>query len=122
MNFPYFYASQNLDSIDIENIGNVCLEARNDLGLVWYLSIKTILGWSLIETWGPILYEEYMDYHYKYTCDYEEYNDSRLPRKIDKFINDPKKIITQVFFTDLDFVKEKISNLKCLQSKDEDSE
>lgn len=97
----YLYETTSNDSIDIEDIGNVCLLVNNDLGQNWVLLIKTILGITYILEYGPFYYHKNSDY--VYSCfqkiDYSEY---KLKKRIDKFINDPKRVITQVQFIDED--------------------
>ena len=51
--FDNQYVPQN--EIDIESVGNVCIEAINESdGLFYYLLIKTSLGTSSIFEYGPI--------------------------------------------------------------------
>ena len=112
MNFPYMYVQDNLDSIDIEDIGNVSLQLINDLGQCWYMLVSTSLGWTTIKTFGPMsLTDDILLYHFQLNYDLEEYNDSKLIKKIDKFINDPKKLITQIFFVDKNESIEKLKRL-----------
>lgn len=48
------YVPQNF--IEIESVGNVCLEAINeDDGLYYYLLIKTSLGTTSIFEYGPVI-------------------------------------------------------------------
>ena len=115
MNFPYLFVQQNLDSIEIENIGNVSLQLNNDIGDAWYILISTSLGWTTIHTFGPIQLETLvLPHHFQYNYDYEEYNDQKLVKRIDKYINDPKKRITQIFFVDKD---ETLQMLRCLHER-----
>lgn len=112
MNFPYLYVQQNLDSIDIEDFGNVSLQLNNDVGNSWYLLISTSLGWTTIQTFGPVnLGDLTLPYHFQYEYDLQEYNDTKLIKRIDKFINDPKKLITQIFFVDKTESLELLKNL-----------
>lgn len=112
MNFPYLYTQQNLDSINIEDIGNVALQANNDSCECWYLTISTNLGWTKIQSFGPVNLEgDILPYHFQYNYDYIEYNDVKLIKRIDKFINDPKRLITQIFFTSEEEVIRKLKNL-----------
>lgn len=112
MNFPYLLVSEHLDSIDIEDIGNVTLQLNNDEGQCWYLSIKTSLGWTTIQYFGPVsLTNSILPYHFQYNYDKQEFNDVKLIKKIDKYINDPKKMITQIFFVDYDEVMQKLKSL-----------
>ena len=112
MNFPYLYIQQNMDSIDIEDIGNTALQLINDTGQCWYLILYTNLGWTTIHSFGPMnLEDSILPYHFQYKYDLQEYDDAKLIKVIDKFINDPKKIITQIFFVDKDETLSKLKNL-----------
>ena len=112
MNFPYLYVQQNLDSIDIEDIGNVSLQLNNDLGECWYLLVSTNLGWTTIQTFGPVnLTDDIIPYHFQYNYDLMEFSDTKLIKRIDKFINDPKRVITQIFFVSKDESLEKLKRL-----------
>ena len=52
--FDSQYVPQN--EIEIESVGNVCIEAANENdGLFYYLLIKTSLGTSSIFQYGPIV-------------------------------------------------------------------
>ena len=52
--FDNQYVPQN--EIDIESVGNVCIEAINENdGLFYYLLIKTSLGTSSIFEYGPVV-------------------------------------------------------------------
>lgn len=112
MNFPYLYVSENLDSIDIEDFGNTTLQLNNDQGDCWYLLTKTELGWTTVQTFGPMSLEDsVLPYHFQYNYDRQEYNDTKLIKRIDKYINDPKKMITQIFFVDPEETMEKLKQL-----------
>ena len=112
MNFPYLFVKQNLDSIEIENIGNFSIQLNNDLGETWYIVIYTTLGWTTVHTFGPLSLEDNtLLYNFQYNYEYQEYNDQKLVKKIDKFINDPKKVITQIFFVDKDETLERLKHL-----------
>lgn len=112
MNFPYLYVQESLDSIDIEDIGNVALQLNNDLGECWYLLISTKLGWTSIQQFGPMsLVDNFLLYNFMYTYNKFEFNDTKIIKRIDKFINDPKKLVTQIFFVNPDEILEKLKNL-----------
>ena len=112
MNFPYIYELVSLDSLDIEDIGNCTLKCFNDFGDAYYFNSKTSLGWVTIKQVGPLSsndFEQSYIYSYRYTK--KEYNQKMLYTTIDKFINDPKKHITQVFIISEDEFYDKIHEL-----------
>lgn len=96
-------------NIEIESVGNCCIQALNDLGFEWFLIIKTELGWSYIQTFGPFNVEkpDYFTSGFNFNFYTLEYNEKKLCKIIDNFINDEKKIITQVL---VDFDKEEAYN------------
>ena len=110
--FDYLYTVKAEDSIEIEDIGNCFLKVYNDLGYSWYLSIETQLGESRVKIFGPLredLPNEFKN-GFNFNFSSSEYKESRLSHVIDNFINDPKKMISQVF------VIEKEEFDKCISS------
>ena len=97
MTFEYLKVEEYKDSIDIEDIGNCTINIINDDGKEWYLSISTELGWSEIKTFGPLTVDiNTLGYSFAYTYNKIEYDSKKLFKIIDKFINDDKKVITEV--------------------------
>jgi len=85
----------------------------NDDGQEWYLIIRTSLGQSTIIQIGPLTADvdvlpRYFDYNYQRI----EYKEVKLFNTIDQFLNNPKRMITQVFFTSEEAVKERLDNLQ----------
>lgn len=97
MTFEYLKVEEYKDSIDIEDVGNCTVNIINDDGKEWYLSISTELGWSEIKTFGPLTVDiNTLGYSFTYTYNKIEYDSKKLFKIIDKFINDDKKVITEV--------------------------
>lgn len=98
--FDNQYVPQN--EIDIENVGNVCIEAINENdGLFYYLLIKTSLGTSSIFEYGPIvpnIDKLYDIYSVSFTR--QPYNDKKLLLFISKWLNDRMKKITSAAIID----------------------
>lgn len=112
MTFEYLQDVKFMDSIDIEDIGNVQLEALNDLGDQWYLDIHTSLGYTKIVTIGPLMADSNnTGFSFNFNYQYMEYNDKKLVVIIDKFINDVKKNISQLFFTSHDAIQTRLAAL-----------
>lgn len=112
MNFPYLYQQSSMDSIEIENLGDVCLQAFNDNAMEYWLVIKCSLGWVEIEEVGPFLADNnalQSGYNYHYTR--MPYGEEKLIKTIDKFINNPHRAITQVFYSDNETFNDRISSL-----------
>ena len=101
-----------MDSIDIDDIGNCCIQAFNDYGLEWILKIETKLGWSTTKIFGPFeVNNNSMSDSFMYAKSACEFNHKKIYKKIDDFINDSKKEITQVFLIEDDIYLEKLNNI-----------
>ena len=82
--FDNQYVPQNF--IEIENIGNVCIEAINENdGLFYYLLIKTSLGTTSIFEYGPVVpdIDKLFD-NYNVSFNREQYNEKKLKIFISK--------------------------------------
>lgn len=92
--FDNQYVPQN--EIEIESVGNVCIEAANEKdGLFYYLLIKTSLGTSSIFEYGPIVPDIDKLYDiYNVSFVRQPYNEKKLLLFISKWLNDKTKKIT----------------------------
>lgn len=108
--FNYSYKATAEDCIDIPDVGNVCLQASNDVGQNWVLLIKTKLGFSYIMEYGPFYYDRITEY-LNHTFQRIEYSEYKLEKKIDKFLNEPRRLITQVQFKDIDETLDLMTNV-----------
>lgn len=95
------YLQSSYDSFSVEDIGNCSLRAYNDLGQSWLLVIQTILGFSYILEYGPLNNNGEIPNYLFSRFDKIEYSEYKLEKRIDKFLNDPKRLITQVEEYDL---------------------
>ena len=97
MFFEYLKTSQYMDSIEIDTIGNCTLQAINDVANCWVLLISTELGSCKIIQAGPIDldFDEVAPNVY-ISRETFEYNEKRLHKIINDFINNPKRNITTV--------------------------
>lgn len=110
MQFEYLQVQTAMSSIEINDIGNFCLQCFSDFGETKILIVKTIDGISEIITYGPVNIdvEELPDF-VSYTYQRMEFNQRKIAKIIDKFIND--KIVTQVLEIEQIEAKEIIRNL-----------
>lgn len=102
--FEYLATTTYLDTFEVENIGECCLEAYNDSGEAYFLCISTSLGVSKILEYGPYmdgLVPVYLTYKYQEFT----YNEKKLKVIINKFLNDMAKNITQVREVNYDDIK-----------------
>ncbi len=113
MNFPYLIQTTATADIEIENIGNVCLCANNDVAEEWYLYIHTVLGRTTIIEFGPVEsdIDELPDF-VSFTYSKIDFNEKKLDGIIDKFLNNPKRVITQVTEIDAETFKSRIKDIK----------
>lgn len=115
MRFDYFRTVTALDEIDIEDIGNTCIYAANDEGHEYYLIIETWEGWTCIKEFGPIVESgdknKIMTF-FRYDMFSYEYSDKKISKAIDKFMNNPKRFITQVFEIEKEDGKEALESIK----------
>lgn len=113
MLFNYLKTETYMDSIDIPDVGNCCLQAYNDDGNEWMMSVDTKLGWTKIKMIGPFILEsDKMDNNFYYSKNEFEFSDKKLFKIINEFINNPKKQITQIFLIDKDVFNDKLSKIK----------
>lgn len=99
--FDYFYTMQPNDSFLVDDISNVVLNVLNDVGQEWYIKVSTELGDTEIIKFGPI-FADNDNFANEFKLEYckIQYNEKRIINEIDRFINDNKKIITQIIEID----------------------
>lgn len=95
----YLPQESYLASVEVEDIGNVALVMYNDMGQEWYLLTTTELGWTKIYLFGPLLPDlnNLVIKNFSFSYSEIEYKEAKILNTIEKFIQDPKKSITQVF-------------------------
>lgn len=114
MTFEYMKVTTSMDSVDIEDIGNVCIKVSNDEGVEWLLQIHTSLGWVIVKQFGPVkLNSSDIDNFFYFSRQKFEYNEKRLYKLIDEFINNSKKGITTV-----EIISDEIFDLRIGELKD----
>lgn len=109
--FEYLYELVPQDCLEIEDIGNTCIHILNDLGYEWYMIIETELGDCCTKTFGPFHADikDYFNWGFKFEFSSFDYKESQLCSRIDKFINDPKKSITQALVCESKEAYQKLS-------------
>ena len=111
MTFDYLERVVVEAQLDVENIGQCVLQANNDVGEEFYLIIVTELGWTEVLEYGPIVPDlELLPATYNISYNRIEYNQGKLERIIDKFLNNPKRMITQAKVTELEEISEFLVN------------
>lgn len=92
--------------LSIEDIGNTVILGRNDVGEEFYLLIGTYMGWTTTIEYGPAIPDLALlpqAINLKYNR--FEFNQGKIERAIDKFLNDPKRLISQAEEVCMDAVK-----------------
>ncbi|MBQ6632040.1 MAG: hypothetical protein IJH55_08070 [Romboutsia sp.] len=113
MIFDYLRTVQAMDTIDIVDIGNTCINAVNDDALEWYLLIETKSGWTRTTTFGPLKIDSNsLSTSFLYSFYEKEYAEKTISKTIETFINNPKYMITQVFEVDKEIAKERLNSIK----------
>lgn len=112
MNFEYLVKIKKESSINIEDIGNCALDVFNDLAFEWLLLIRTKEGVTEIVEFGPIIADlEYPPAKMSYTYDRISFAEGKIINRIQKFLNDGYRNVTQAFEIDQKEAKEKMKNL-----------
>lgn len=111
MTFEYLQRIIVDAQLDVENIGECVIRGRNDLGEEFYLIIRTDMGWTEQINYGPVTPDvDILPFNISLNYARFEFNQTKLMRAIDKFLNDPKKMITQAEVIELAEVHESIIN------------
>lgn len=111
MNFDYLTRVVVEGQLSVNNIGRCVLLARNDFGEEWYLLIQTELGWTEVIEYGPAHTDfALLPASVRQSYDRFEYSEGKICRIIEKFLNDPKRMISQAEETTVDAVAEKMVN------------
>lgn len=95
-NFKFNNQLTPQNTIDIENVGNCCIQGIDeDSMFYYYLKIVTQMGNTEIFSYGPIIpdIDELPDI-YSFTYQKMKYNDKRMIVFINKWLNDKFKHIT----------------------------
>lgn len=111
MTFEYLQRVIVDAQIDIENIGDCAVLGRNDVGEEFYIIIKTELGWTELLEYGPIVPDfDLLPYNYNITYSRIEYNQTKIERAIDKFLNNPKRVISQAEVVNVNDIRHLLIN------------
>ena len=94
--FEYSFTRVAVGELEVEDLGNCVIEANDDIGNFWYLKIDTNMGWSKIFEYGPCT-PDFQELPSSVICNFDriEYNDIKLADRVRKFLNAPKRNITQ---------------------------
>lgn len=100
MTFDYMQRIVVDAQLDVENIGECVILGRNDLGDEYYLIVRTELGFTELIQYGPACPEiQILPFNISMNYSRFEFSQGKIERAIDKFLNDPKKLISQAEVT-----------------------
>lgn len=102
------------NTLDVEEIGQVAIEATNDDGFFWYLIINTEDGMTTIASCGPIIPDTfYLPNGFECSLTQIEYKEARISKYISTWLNDTKnKRITQANIIDMSEALDQFRDLK----------
>ena len=82
--------------LDIDNICQCAVEARNEEGEFYYLMIRTILGYSTVFKCGPVVPDVYfLPSGFETSLVRLDCDEDKLYKLIDKWLNDRFKKLTE---------------------------
>ena len=85
--FKYNTQTVQIDSIEVEDIGNCALEAIDQLGRYFYFIIVTVDGWSKVITFGPVIPDIILlPTGYQSSYNYMSYADGKMQKMIKKWV------------------------------------
>ena len=88
--FEYLPASVYIEKIDIKDIGNTIIEAKNDNQIYYYITVQTELGVTRICEFGPCLdFAQYEVKSFKFNFNKFQYSESKIIKAINSFLKNP---------------------------------
>ena len=95
--FEYLYTLTATGSFEIEDIGNFAISCTNNIYNEYLLVVQTVYGRTRVLQYGPRKIDM-NEPNFSMFCTYSEFDfsESKIESLVDKFVNDPKKIISQV--------------------------
>lgn len=99
--FDYFYTKTAFGQLQVDDIGDCCIQANNDEGLFYYLLIESNMGWVKILEYGPAA-PDFDELPKAVTCNFNriEYNEKQINKRIEEFLNNRYRNITQAQLVD----------------------
>ena len=86
--YDYLYTTQATGQLQVDDRGNCCISAIDNLHRESILIVKTDLGCTKVLQWGPMLVDsDRPSQKMSCTFQYFDYDDYRIDKLIDKFLN-----------------------------------
>lgn len=109
MTFEYLQRVVVDAELNVDDIGQCVILGRNDIGEESYLLIRTEMGWTEQIIVGPVCPDiEILPFNIAILYSRYEYNQGKIERAIDKFLNDSKKMISQAEVVTYDTISPQI--------------
>lgn len=113
--FEYLPTSVYIEKIDIKDIGNTIIEAKNDNQIYYYITIQTELGVTRVCEFGPCLdFAQYDVKSFKFNFNKFEYSENKIIKYINSFLKNPAYNIVEANEITLDELY-KNNNLEILK-------
>lgn len=88
--FEYLPTSVYIEKIDIKDIGNTIIEAKNDNQIYYYITISTDFGVTRVCEFGPCLdFAQYEVKNFKFNFNKFQYSESKIIKAINTFLKNP---------------------------------
>ena len=111
MTFEYLQRVVIEAQLEVDNIGQCVILGNTDFGEEYYIVIATELGWTEVLEYGPITPDlSLLPLNYNISYSRFEYNEYKIERIIDKFLNNPKRGITQARVVELADIRQYMIN------------
>lgn len=82
--------------VDVEDVGQLAIEATNDEGYYYYLLIRTLLGTATIVSCGPVVPDiDRLPDGYQIRLDRMDYKEDKICKQINFWLNDRSKKLTE---------------------------
>lgn len=109
MTFDYIQRVTVDGQLEVDNIGDCVIVGRNDIGEESYLIITTSLGVTEVVHYGPTV-PDLSILPFSVTLNYNrfDYSQGKIEKIIDRFLNDPKRGITNAETTTIDSIIDNI--------------
>lgn len=114
MTFEYLYTTTAMGTLEIEDTGNVTINAVNsNLYKEYFLIIRTEYGRTKVIEYGPAFIDmNAIPTTVSYTYNDFDYSESKIHRLIENFLINPKYGIDQAQVVEFDDVKNRLKDLK----------
>lgn len=110
--FQYFYTQQATGTFEIEDLGNFAISCTNDIYHEYIMLVKTEYGVTKVITFGPNIIDQDTP-NDTVDCKFQQFDFSqyKIEKMVDKFVNEAKRVITQVTVIDQKDALERIKDV-----------